>query len=57
MDVFIGYDRGRPFTLFDLVGMQHFLNDQLGTVVDLTTRDSLHPLLKSDIEASAIQVF
>ena len=51
------YNKDKPFSLFDLVGMQQFLEDELATGVDLTTRDSLHPSLRADIEQSAIRVF
>jgi predicted nucleotidyltransferase len=32
------------------------LEDELGIVVDVTTRDSLHPMLRRDIENSAVRV-
>ena len=42
---------------FDLVGIKHFLEDELGIEVDVMTRDSLHPMLRDDIEKSAVRVF
>jgi predicted nucleotidyltransferase len=33
------------------------LEDNLGSVVDVTTRDSLDPGLRGRIEASAVRVF
>lgn len=57
LDLFIDYDRTRKFSLVDLVGIKFFLEDQLGVGVDLTTRDSLHPMLRSNIEKSAVRVF
>ncbi|HEX4766417.1 MAG TPA: nucleotidyltransferase family protein [Lichenihabitans sp.] len=57
LDLFIDYDPRRKFSLFDLVGIQLFLEERLGTEVDLTTRDSLHPRLREGIERSAIRVF
>ncbi len=57
VDLFIDYDRTRKFSLLDLAGLKNFLEDELATRVDLTTRDSLHPLLRDGIEKSAIRVF
>lgn len=44
-------------SLIDLVAIKQFLEDELNVEVDVTTRDSLHPMLKADIEQSAIRVF
>lgn len=57
LDVFIDYDIESRFSLIDLVGIKQLLEDRLGVPVDLTTRDSLDPLLKSRIEASAERIF
>lgn len=56
VDVFIEYDPSR-FTLFELAGIKSLIEEELAIEVDVTTRDSLHPLLKRRIEQSAIQVF
>ena len=57
LDLFIDYDPCGRFNAFDLVGLKLFLEDQLGVLVDLTTRDGLHPALRKRIEQSAVQVF
>ena len=57
LDLFIDYDRGSRFSLVDLVGIKQLLERRLGVPVDLTTRDSLDPLLRGRIEASAERVF
>jgi predicted nucleotidyltransferase len=57
LDLFIEYDAGQKFSLFDLVGIKLFLEERLGTEVDVTTRNSLHPRLCDAIEQSAIRVF
>lgn len=57
VDLFLDYDPARKFSLMDLVGIKHLLEDQLGVPVDLTTRDSLHPALRDAIEKSALRVF
>ncbi len=57
LDLFIDYNNASRFSLLDLVGIKQFLEHQLSTIVDVTTRDSLHPLLKNRIESSALQIF
>ena len=57
LDLFVDYDQGGRFSLVDLVGVKQLLEDRLGVAVDLTTRDSLDPLLRGRIEASAKRVF
>jgi predicted nucleotidyltransferase len=57
LDLFIDYDRKSRFNAFDLVGIKDFLEKELGVDVDVTTRDGLHPMLRADIEQSALRVF
>jgi len=57
LDLFIDYDPNGRFNAFDLVGIQQLLESELGIDVDITTRDGLHPMLRTDIEQSAIRVF
>lgn len=57
LDLFIDYDPNSRFSLIELVGIKQLLEGRLGVPVDLTTRDSLDPLLKRRIEESAEQVF
>ena len=57
LDLFIDYDPARRFSLLDLVGIKQFLEERMAAEVDITTRDSLHPMLKDDIERSAVRVF
>ena len=45
------------FPLIELVGIKQLLEHRLGIVVDVTTRDSLDPLLRGEIEASAERIF
>jgi predicted nucleotidyltransferase len=56
LDLFVDYD-AEKFSLVDLVDIKLYLEDRLGIAVDVTTRDSLHPMLRSGIETSAIRVF
>lgn len=57
LDLFIDYDPAGRFNAFDLVGIKLFLEDELRSPVDVTTRDGLHPMLRRDIESSAVRVF
>jgi predicted nucleotidyltransferase len=57
LDLFIDYDPNGRFNAFDLVGIKQFLEHELGVEVDITTRDGLHPMLRADIEQSALRVF
>jgi predicted nucleotidyltransferase len=57
LDLFIDYDLNGRFNAFDLVGIKQLLESELGIDVDITTRDGLHPMLRTDIEQSAIRVF
>ena len=57
LDLFIDYDSNKKFSLVDLVGIKLLLEDALGVEVDVTTRDSLHPVLREEIELSAVRVF
>lgn len=41
LDVLIGYDRRRKFSLYDLVGVEHFIGDLTGLAVHVSTRDGL----------------
>ena len=57
LDLFIDYDPARRFSLLDLVGIKQLLEERMSADIDITTRDSLHPMLKDDIERSAVRVF
>jgi len=57
LDLFIDYDHHSRFNAFDLVGIKQYLEHELGVDVDVTTRDGLHPMLRSEIEQSAVRVF
>ena len=55
VDLFIDYDPDR-FSFVELIHLRERLSQILGRPADLTTREGLHPLLRQDIEAEAIQV-
>ena len=57
VDIFLDYHPARRFSLVDLVDIKNRLEDELGVSVDVTTRDSLRPALRADIERTALRVF
>ena len=57
LDLFIDYDQESRFNAFDLIGIKLLLETELAVPIDITARDGLHPVLKSEIEKSAVQVF
>ncbi|MFC3322676.1 nucleotidyltransferase family protein [Mesorhizobium cantuariense] len=57
LDLFIDYDPARRFSLIDLVSIKQFLEEKMSAEIDITTRDSLNPMLKADIERSAVRIF
>jgi predicted nucleotidyltransferase len=57
IDVFIEYDPDAHFSLFELAGIEVLITEALGVEAEVTTRNSLHPLLRKRIESSAIRVF
>jgi len=56
VDMFFDYQRGK-FGLFELMDVKGQTSRILGCKADIMTRDSLHKLLRSRIEASALRVF
>ena len=57
IDVFVDYERNGSFDYYKLCDLQRLLAAILGRDVDLLTRHSLHPLLRGQIEMSAVRVF
>ncbi len=57
LDIFIDAADPDTFSLIELVDIKFYLERELGVEVDVTTRDSLHPMLRQDIEQSAIRIF
>jgi predicted nucleotidyltransferase len=56
VDLFFDYEKGK-LGLFELMDVKEQTSRILGRKVDIMTRDSLHKVLRSRIEASALQVF
>ncbi len=57
-DVDLFFDTDNPrFSLIELIDVQECVNAILGVRSDVMTRASLHPMLRSRIEAEALRVF
>ncbi len=56
IDLFVDYDADK-FSFVELVRLRERISHTLGRPADLTTREGLHPMLRSAIEAEAIKVF
>jgi uncharacterized protein len=56
VDLFFDYEKGK-LGLFELMDVKEQTSRILGRKADIMTRDSLHKVLRSRIEASALQVF
>jgi uncharacterized protein len=56
IDLFVDYDP-KSFSFVELIRLREGLSKALGRRADLTTRESLHPLLRPEIEAEAIKIF
>ena len=57
VDLFMDVVPDKGFSLFDLMDIQDYLSDILQVKTDMMTRNSLHPVLKESIVASAEQIF
>jgi predicted nucleotidyltransferase len=56
VDIFFDYD-DPTFSLFDLMQVKRHFGDILRTRVDAMTRRSVHPCIRNEVEAEAVQVF
>ena len=57
VDLFFDKDPDRPLSFMELTGLKLMLEDVFGKQVDVGTRTGLHPVLRPEIEASAIRIF
>src|SRR5438093_4683387 len=56
IDVFVDYDPDSRFSLLNMSGIRLIVMDEFNRGFDITTRDSLHPLLRDKILAHAVRV-
>lgn len=57
VDIFIDRDPSKHFGVDELFDLEELLEQALNNKVDLGTRTGLHPVLRDEIEQSAIRVF
>lgn len=57
LDIIVDYDPESHFSLLDLAAVARIVEEETGLKADVMTRPGLHPVLKDDIETSAIRVF
>jgi hypothetical protein len=57
IDLFIDYDASRRVpSLFKIMELESTIGRSTGVAVHITTRDSLHPLMKDNIERDAVRL-
>ncbi len=58
LDLFIEYkQQPKRVSLLDIIAFENDIQDAIGIPVHMTTRDSLHPIIKVLVEKDAIQLF
>jgi predicted nucleotidyltransferase len=59
VDMFFDYSRNEieGMTIFRLMDIEDMASEILGCKTDIMTRDSIHPLIRQDVESTALQVF
>ena len=56
VDLFYDYDPDR-FGFLQFMRIRELAPEIVGQAVDIMPRDGIHPFIKEDVEASAVQVF
>jgi uncharacterized protein len=56
LDIFVDYDPDTHFSQLNMSSIRLIVMDEIGREVDITTSNSLHPLLKDRILAEAVRV-
>jgi predicted nucleotidyltransferase len=56
LDVLVAYDPNRPFTLYDLVRVEHLLEELTGLDVHVSTRDGFRPHRLDRVLKDAVSV-
>jgi uncharacterized protein len=57
LDVLIDVEHGRKFSLLDLVGIAHVIEDSLGLSANVFMRRSLEPQMSATIKRDIIEIF
>lgn len=57
IDVLVDLDPARRLSLFDFIGIKHYLDDVIGSPVDLVSRRGVSPSILPAIERDMVRVF
>lgn len=57
VDLFFDPAPEAALSLLDVIGIAHFIEDSLRFRPDVATRRSVHPLIREEVEASAVRVY
>ncbi len=57
IDVFVVLDESRRLSVYDFVGIQHYLQDVLHPRVDLVERDAVKAEIREQVMADAVDAF
>ncbi|MGD9920745.1 MAG: nucleotidyltransferase family protein [Pseudorhodoplanes sp.] len=57
LDILIEVEAGRKFSLLDLVGVSHTIEDSLGIPANIFMKRSLEPQIAETIESDIVEVF
>ncbi|MDP9111536.1 MAG: nucleotidyltransferase family protein [Candidatus Eremiobacteraeota bacterium] len=57
IDVLVEVDPAKRLSLFDFIGIKHYLDDAIGSPVDLVSRTGVSPSILSAIERDMVRIF
>ena len=57
VDVFVVLDESRHLSVYDFVGIQHYLQRALSKRVDVVERDAIKPAIREHALADAVDAF
>jgi predicted nucleotidyltransferase len=57
VDLMIEVDPGRKFSILDLIGVKHIVEDHVGLSTDIIMRRSLKPDFRASAERDAVDVY
>lgn len=57
IDLMVEIDETRKFSLLDLIGVKHIVEDAIGLPADMFERSGLRPRFRSFVDADAIEIF
>ena len=57
IDLLIEVDKERPFSLLNLIGVAHVVQDGVGGRADIVMRRSLEPRFRGEVDADQVMIF